>query len=158
LLQTKRLFNSTLGPPLRHAWVALGPPKGHPRVTQTQSQTQAGRGSQRFTKYQVPSTKNQVPAFWLIASCQLPAAHFQRSSPSHPEALVDYRRFFRTNKVGNRTMTPTRNFSPAEMTRIHLPFVPGKELSSLQPDPGSMPISFKCDLWAGVKSPSNFSR
>ncbi len=30
LLQTKHFFNSTLAWPLRHAWVALGPPLGHP--------------------------------------------------------------------------------------------------------------------------------
>jgi hypothetical protein len=56
-LQIKHLFNSTLGWPLGHAWATLGPPKGHPRVTQSQSQTQVGRGSQRFTKYQVLKTK-----------------------------------------------------------------------------------------------------
>ena len=38
LLQTKHLPKFTLGPPLRHAWVALGWPKGGPSVTQTQSQ------------------------------------------------------------------------------------------------------------------------
>ncbi len=46
LLQTKPLCQSTLGWPLRHAWVALGPPLGHPRATQsqTQSQTQSAEG------------------------------------------------------------------------------------------------------------------
>ena len=40
LLQAKHFRKSTLGPPLRHAWVALGPRLGHPRATQTQSQPQ----------------------------------------------------------------------------------------------------------------------
>jgi hypothetical protein len=39
----KHFRKSTLGPPLRDAWVALGPRLGHPRVTQAQSQS--GRGS-----------------------------------------------------------------------------------------------------------------
>jgi hypothetical protein len=38
--------HSTLGRPLRHACVALAWPLGGPRATQTQSQTQFGRGSQ----------------------------------------------------------------------------------------------------------------
>src|SRR5512142_2393365 len=84
LLQTKALIQfdawATLAPRLGGPWATLGPPKGHAWATQSQTQSQAGRGSQRFTKYQVPSTKNQVPAFWLIASCQVLAAHFQRSS------------------------------------------------------------------------------
>jgi hypothetical protein len=41
LLQTKHFLYSTLGRPLRGAWVALGWPKGDPWVTQTQSQTQS---------------------------------------------------------------------------------------------------------------------
>jgi hypothetical protein len=45
LLQTKHLSNSTLGRPLRGAWVALGWPKGDPWVTQTQTQTAEGRNS-----------------------------------------------------------------------------------------------------------------
>src|SRR6478609_3962954 len=54
LLQTKHFRNSTQAPPLRHAWVALGWPKGGPGATQTQSQTQsqAGRGSQNCPKTQ----------------------------------------------------------------------------------------------------------
>ena len=39
----KTLHQSTLGPPLRHAWVTLGPRLGHPRATQTQSQSAEGR-------------------------------------------------------------------------------------------------------------------
>ncbi|HEY2168358.1 MAG TPA: hypothetical protein VGJ30_01940, partial [Candidatus Angelobacter sp.] len=34
LLQTKDFCHSMLGPPLRDAWVALGPRLGHPRATQ----------------------------------------------------------------------------------------------------------------------------
>jgi hypothetical protein len=41
----KTLHESTLGPPLRHAWVALGPRLGHPRATQTQSQSAEGRNA-----------------------------------------------------------------------------------------------------------------
>jgi hypothetical protein len=35
----KHFHHSTLGPPLRHAWVALGPRLGHPRATQSQTQS-----------------------------------------------------------------------------------------------------------------------
>ena len=71
-------INLTLGPPLRHAWVALRPPLGHPRVTQsqTQSQTQSAEGRKPpisralgsfFANYKEPIT--QVP---LVSSfcCQ----------------------------------------------------------------------------------------
>jgi len=47
LLQTKHLSNFTQGWPLRHAWVALGSRLGHPRVTQTQSQSQSAEGRNR---------------------------------------------------------------------------------------------------------------
>jgi len=40
------LDKSIQGWPLRHAWVALGPRLGHPRATQSQTQSQSGRGSQ----------------------------------------------------------------------------------------------------------------
>jgi hypothetical protein len=43
LLQTKTLFKSTQAWPLRDAWVALGPRLGHPRATQSQSQSAEGR-------------------------------------------------------------------------------------------------------------------
>jgi len=43
----KHLLNFTQGRPLRGAWVALGWPLGHPSVTQSQSQSQAGSGLQR---------------------------------------------------------------------------------------------------------------
>jgi hypothetical protein len=39
----KTSHQSTLAPPLRHAWVILGPRLGHPRATQTQSQSAEGR-------------------------------------------------------------------------------------------------------------------
>ena len=68
LLQTKHLFNSTLGPPLRHAWVALGPPLGHPRATQSQSQSAEGR-----KPLQVPNTKYRPSAAGSLC--------FQRSRP-----------------------------------------------------------------------------
>jgi hypothetical protein len=68
VLQTKHFRNSTLGRPLRGPRVALGWPKGDPGVTQSQTQSQSGRGSQRI--HRVPST-NQVPAFRLIANCYL---------------------------------------------------------------------------------------
>src|SRR6478736_5763370 len=40
LLQTKHLLNFTQGWPLRGAWVALGPRLGHPRATQSHTQSQ----------------------------------------------------------------------------------------------------------------------
>jgi hypothetical protein len=70
------LLQSTLGAPLRDAWVApwatLGPPKVHPNPIPI------GRGSQQRTP-QVPSTKYQLPVFWLIASCYLLAARFSKT-------------------------------------------------------------------------------
>jgi hypothetical protein len=43
LLQTKTLFESTQAWPLRHAWVALARRLGHPRATQSQTQSAEGR-------------------------------------------------------------------------------------------------------------------
>jgi hypothetical protein len=57
---------SSLAPRLGGPCVALGWPKGDPSVTQSQTQSQAGRGSQPFTKYQIPRTKYQ-----LLASCSV---------------------------------------------------------------------------------------
>ena len=48
LLKTKHFRHSTLGPPLRHAWVALGPRLGHPRATQSQTQSQSAEGREPF--------------------------------------------------------------------------------------------------------------
>lgn len=55
--------------------------------------------------HQVPNTKNQVPAFWLIANCQLLFALFSKIFTHRPEALADFRRFLRANQVRKRTMT-----------------------------------------------------
>ena len=46
---------STLGPPLRGAWVALGPRLGHPRATQSQTQSPAESHRQRVA---VPKCEN----------------------------------------------------------------------------------------------------
>ena len=56
---------ATLGWPLGHAWATQGPPKPNPKYRQRVA-----------TLHQVPSTKSQVPAFWLIARCYL--LSFQR--------------------------------------------------------------------------------
>jgi hypothetical protein len=49
--------------------------------------------------------KRSGGVLWLIASCQLLAAHFQRSLPSHPGALPHSRRSLRANQVRKRTMS-----------------------------------------------------
>jgi hypothetical protein len=88
----KTLHQSTLGPPLRHAWVTLGPRLGHPRATQTQSQSAEGRNAplplhpmstqfdprspkttQGFGRFcQIPRANYQEPLF-----CQIPGANYQ---------------------------------------------------------------------------------
>ena len=47
LLQTNTLFESTQAWPLHGAWVALGPRLGHPRATQSQTQSPAESHRQR---------------------------------------------------------------------------------------------------------------
>ena len=47
-------LHSTLAPPLRGAWVALGPRLGHPSVTQSQTQSQSAEA------YEVPITESVV--------------------------------------------------------------------------------------------------
>ena len=61
-----------------------------------------GRGSQCF--HQVPSTKNQVPAFWPTANCQLLTAIFSKSfvENSHPEVLSEYNRFCLSESIANK--------------------------------------------------------
>jgi len=49
-------LESTLGPLLRHAWVTLGPRLGHPRATQSLTQSQ-------------PSRQRVAFRFWLNAEC-----------------------------------------------------------------------------------------
>jgi hypothetical protein len=48
LLQTKDFCKSTLGWPLRGPWVTLGWPLGHPRATQSQSQSQSAEGRKQL--------------------------------------------------------------------------------------------------------------
>ncbi len=50
---------STLGLPLRHAWVALGPRLGHPRATQSQTQSPVERHRQRVA---TPKCENPASA------------------------------------------------------------------------------------------------
>jgi hypothetical protein len=100
----KTLHESTLGPPLRHAWVALGPRLGHPNPIPV------GRGSQRtlplplcrpnltqghpgrpkvlggFAKHQGPATKG---------SPLLPAS-FVKDRPRH--------NFFALERISNSTI------------------------------------------------------
>jgi hypothetical protein len=71
----KTLHESTLGPPLRHAWVALGPRLGHPNPIPV------GRGSQRTLPLPLcrPNLTQGHPGRpkvlgWL---CQIPRAHHQ---------------------------------------------------------------------------------
>jgi hypothetical protein len=59
------LLQSMLGRPLRGPWVALGWPLGGPSITQSQTQSQSGRGSQI---HQVPITTYQVPFLSKIVS------------------------------------------------------------------------------------------
>jgi hypothetical protein len=123
----KTLHESTLGPPLRHAWVALGPRLGHPRATQTQSQSAEGRNAPSpyplcrpnltqghpgrpkvlggFAKYQGPVTKGSL----------LLAASFVKDRPLH--------NFFALERISNSTicspMESRKNglFSPKKSTR-----------------------------------------
>jgi hypothetical protein len=78
----RHLRQSTLGPPVRDAWVALGPRLGHPRATQTQSQPAEGRNAFPSTKYQEPST-----AFLLLnfQRALLPPPGRLRTEKSHLE-------------------------------------------------------------------------
>jgi hypothetical protein len=59
----------------------------------SRSKCSVGRGSQCF--HQVPNTKNQVPAIWPTANCQLLTALFSKSflETSHPWAPQEYSRF-----------------------------------------------------------------
>jgi hypothetical protein len=54
-----------LNPRLGGPWATQGPPKPNPSRQKV------------ATLYQVPTTNNQVPAFWLIAKCQMPIAKCQ---------------------------------------------------------------------------------
>jgi hypothetical protein len=89
VLQTKHFRNSTLGRPLRGAWVALGWPKGHP----IPNPIPVSRGSQPGSP-QVPSTKYQLPSFLANCRCQLLSAIFSMIRPtSTPEGcgiLADF--------------------------------------------------------------------
>jgi len=99
LLQTKHFRNSTLGPPLRGAWVALGWPLGHPSVTQSQSQTQRvpilapllrvnGRNPSQAEGC------NAFPKYQPFANRQLPPAKFSMirltSTPEGSRILADF--------------------------------------------------------------------
>jgi hypothetical protein len=63
----REFSNSTLGRPLRSAWVALAWPKGGPWVAQTQSQTQSQKYRQRvvgcfsLSNYQITHLPNFIP-------------------------------------------------------------------------------------------------
>jgi hypothetical protein len=92
MLQTKHLFNSTLGPPLRDAWVALGPRLGHPRATQSQTQSQSKSAEGRDPETQnatesplrlllFPNTTYQVPVN-RYPTASLSLSHARTSSPA----------------------------------------------------------------------------
>ena len=57
---------STLGPPLRGAWVALGPRLGHPRATQSQTQSPAESHRQRVAtpKCENPASSRVKSLMW----------------------------------------------------------------------------------------------
>jgi hypothetical protein len=102
LLQTKHFHKSTLGRCLRGAWVALGPRLGHPRATQTQSQ--AGRGSQSESTHASPRT---LLVFWPKAKSQWPKAELSNIFHSpHPEALPEYSGISEANQA--RKWTPDK--------------------------------------------------
>jgi hypothetical protein len=89
LLQTKDFCHSTLGPPLRDAWAALGPRLGHPRVTQSQTQSQTQWAEGRIEK---PCGAKPGPPASAIFACWGEAAR----EPNDPEwrslpiPLADY--------------------------------------------------------------------
>ncbi len=60
LLQTNGLHESILGPPLRHAWVALGWPLRGPWATQSQTQSPAEKHRQRVTTHKAQNA-TEIP-------------------------------------------------------------------------------------------------
>jgi hypothetical protein len=74
-----------LGRRLGHPWATLGSPKGHPWATQ--SNPKSGRGSQRFTKYQIPSTGFPASRQLQFTRGYFSNTHDLRTPPGNENAI-----------------------------------------------------------------------